>query len=323
MVLTDTGLARCTPERDRWSVAWLRDAPRARALAVDPHDPERLFVGTRGDGLWRSVDAGATWTRLDLPCDDVFSLAVSAADGRVWAGCEPSRLYVSPDAGEMWEERPALRELPSAPTWSFPPRPWTSHVSAIAPHPRDADLILVGIELGGLMRSEDGGRTWQDHRPGARRDVHALAWHPSGDDRAYEAAGGGAARSDDRGVHWTPADEGRDRDYGWALAVAPGEPETWFVSASPGARHAHGDRPADAGLYVRRDGGPWRRAEEGLPRPMDDMPYALAAAAGVVACGLRSGRLFLSDDLGARWREAEVVGADLRGLRSLRIVGYT
>jgi hypothetical protein len=51
------------------------------------------------------------------------------------------------------------------------------------------------------------------------------------------------------------------------------------------------------------------------------MPYALAAGGGLVACGLRSGRLFVTDDLGARWREAEVVGADLWALRSLHIVG--
>jgi hypothetical protein len=48
----------------------------------------------------------------------------------------------------------------------------------IAPSPHDADLLLVGIELGGLMRSGDGGHTWQDHRPGAQLDVHSLAWHP-------------------------------------------------------------------------------------------------------------------------------------------------
>jgi hypothetical protein len=150
--------------------------------------------------------------------------------------------------------------------------------------------------------------------------VHALAWHPSGDGRAYEAAGGGTARSDDHGRTWEPADDGRDRDYCWGLAVAPDQPDTWFVSASPGARHAHGDRPADAGLFIRRDGGRWRRAEEGLPRPLDDMPYALAAAGGFVACGLRSGRLFVSDDLGARWREAEVVGAELSLSRSIHVV---
>ena len=75
-------------------------------------------------------------------------------------------------------ELTGLLELPSRPTWSFPPRPWTSHVRWIAPSPHDADLLLVGIELGGLMRSTDRGETWHDHRPGAQRDVHSLAWHP-------------------------------------------------------------------------------------------------------------------------------------------------
>jgi hypothetical protein len=49
----------------------------------------------------------------------------------------------------------ALLELPSRPSWSFPPRPWTSHVRWIAPSPHDADLLLIGIELGGLMRSTE------------------------------------------------------------------------------------------------------------------------------------------------------------------------
>ena len=86
-----------------------------------------------------------------------------------------------------------LLELPSRPNWSFPPRPWTSHVRWIAPSPHDAKLLLVGIELGGLMRSSDGGESWQDHRPGAQPDVHSLAWHPQAEGRAYEAGGGGAA----------------------------------------------------------------------------------------------------------------------------------
>jgi len=323
LILTDTGLTKLEPQADRWRAVRLRDATNARALAADPHDAGTLYIGTRGDGAWRSADAGETWTKLDLPCDDVFALAVSAADGHVYAGCEPSRLYVSDDGGATWSEREALRRLPSAPTWSFPPRPWTSHVSAIAPHPTRAGLVLLGIELGGLMRSADAGRSWRDHAPGAQRDVHALAWHPSGDGRAYEAGGGGAARSDDHGETWRPADAGRDLDYCWGLAVLAGEPETWLVSASPSARRAHGERPAQAGVYRWREGGPWRRVGEGLPEPMDDMPYALAANEERVLVGLRSGRLFLSDDQGETWGELQIVGAELAGLRSIEVVRPT
>jgi len=140
---------------------------------------DELYAGSRGGGVVRSTDAGSTWERLDFPQPDVFSVAVSPADGAVYAGCEPSMLFVSRDRGGSWEELDALRAIPSAPTWSFPPRPWTSHVRWIAPSPHDAGLLLVGIELGGVMRSEDGGGSWSDHRPGAQRDCHALAWHPT------------------------------------------------------------------------------------------------------------------------------------------------
>ena len=118
-------------------------------LARDPRDSFFLLGGGRGSGVWRSSDSGRSWERVDFPHEDVFSVAVSGVDGAVYAGCEPSMLFVSRDRGERWTELAGLREIPSAPTWSFPPRPWTSHVRWIAPSPHDADLLLVGIELGG------------------------------------------------------------------------------------------------------------------------------------------------------------------------------
>ena len=276
-------------------------------LATDPNRPERIVAGCRGAGVWESTDGGATWEDAALPAPDVFSVAVSPVDAAVYAGCEPSALWVRRDGG-AWEELAALRELPSAPTWSFPPRPWTSHVRWIAPSPHDAALLLVGIELGGLMRTTDGGATWADHRPGAQRDVHALAWHPSQADRAYEAAGGGAAWSRDGGESWEPADDGRDRHYTWALAVDPADADCWYVSASPGPFEAHGSRPARAAVYRWRDQGPWEELDLGLPRPLDAMPYALAQANGRLVTGLRDGRLFESGDGGDSWLSLEVSG---------------
>ena len=75
----------------------------------------------------------------------------------------------------------------------------------------------MGIELGGLMRTDDGGASFSDHRPQAARDVHCMAWHPSVPGRAYEAGGDGAAWSHDSGRSWDRADAGRDRRYAWPL----------------------------------------------------------------------------------------------------------
>ena len=204
----------------------------AQCVAVDAQNPDRVLAGCRGGGVFESEDGGTTWRDAGLPTTDVFSVAYSPADGAAYAGCEPSALWARRNGD--WEELSALRELPSAPTWSFPPRPWTSHVRWIAPSPHDAEVVLAGIELGGLMRTSDGGATWEDHRPGAQRDVHSLAWHPTEPGRAYEAAGGGSAWSRDDGESWEGADDGRDRHYTWALAVDPADPDCWFVSAAPG-----------------------------------------------------------------------------------------
>jgi hypothetical protein len=301
LVCTDDSLVRLDQTDGTWRSSPLLDDEPARCVAAARG---RLLVGTR-DGALLSTDEGANWRRADLPATDVFSVAVSAADGTLFAGTEPSRLFRSAD-GERWDELDALQEIPSRDRWSYPPRPWTSHVRWIAPDPHRAERLLVGIELGGLMYSDDGGQSFTDHRPGAERDVHALAWHPRVEGRSYESAGGGATWSRDGGWSWDPAESGRVHRYCWALAVDPDDPDRWYVSAARGPRQAHGGGPARAGMYRWEGDGPWERIEEGLPQPIDSMPYALAASPDGLFAGLADGRFFTSADRGDTWEELPV-----------------
>jgi photosystem II stability/assembly factor-like uncharacterized protein len=313
---TGDAIARLDEDDGGWRTALSLTGSGAQCLALDPSDPDVVYAGLREHGVRRTTDGGGSWVDCGLPSTGVFSLAVSAADGAVYAGTEPSTLYRSDDRGENWVELDALLELPSRPTWSFPPRPWTSHVRWIAPSPHDADLLLVGIELGGLMRSTDRGETWADHRPGAQRDVHSLAWHPHEAGRAYEAGGGGAAWSDDGGDSWHPADEGRDRHYTWSVAVDPEDPELWYVSASTGPYAAHGGRDPQALIYRRRD-GEWRALTGGLPDPIPAMPYALVAFEGGLVAGLADGQLWGSADHGDSWERYRLEGDALTELHAL------
>jgi photosystem II stability/assembly factor-like uncharacterized protein len=305
---TGTGVALLDIAGDAWQAELTAPESGISCLARDPRDSSFLVGGGRGSGVSRSADSGRGWERVDFPQEDVFSVGVSGVDGAVYAGCEPSMLFVSRDRGEHWTELAGLREIPSAPTWSFPPRPWTSHVRWIAPSPHDADLLLVGIELGGVMRSEDGGETWSDHRPGAQPDCHSLAWHPHASGRAYEAGGGGAAWSFDAGATWEEADSGRDRHYVWAVAVDPEEADLWFVSASTGPYAAHGGGSAEALVYRWRGTGPWEPLGGGLPQPLDEMPYALAFADGLLAAGLADGTIYASRDAGDSWERVPLAG---------------
>ncbi|MFB6074235.1 MAG: WD40/YVTN/BNR-like repeat-containing protein [Haloarculaceae archaeon] len=262
-------------EAGAWTAAERLPASDVECVAAASGAPERVFVGTVHSGLQRSVDGGHAWeTTLD-PDARVTAVTVSPHDADVvWAGTEPSRVYRSADGGDTWSERPGLTDLPSADRWSFPPRPHTHHVRWIEVDPRDPDRLYVAIEAGALVRTTDGGDTWQDHPEGARRDNHTLATHPDAPGRVYAAAGDGYAESTDGGDTWRYPQSGLDRRYVWGLAVGS-DPADVVVSAASGPRAAH-DANGESYVFRRTDEG-WERAMTGLPGP-DGMARAVLAA---------------------------------------------
>jgi photosystem II stability/assembly factor-like uncharacterized protein len=295
-VCTHEHLLRVQSEDRSWAAEPVLEGVEPQCVAADG---ARVIVGTRGRGAFVSVDAGASWDHVELPENDVFSVAIGGADGALYAGTEPSRLFVAQDGGP-WAELEALQEIPSRDRWSFPPRPGTHHVRWIAPDPHRAERLLVGIELGGLMYSDDGGASFSDHRPGALLDTHSIAWHPRVQDRAYQAAGDGAAWSRDGGRTWEAADANRELGYCWALAVDRTDPERWYVSAASGPGAAHRRSDARGRLYR------WQGSWQALPLPGESMPYALAASEPELLAGMRDGQILRSGDGGESWKPVDV-----------------
>jgi photosystem II stability/assembly factor-like uncharacterized protein len=296
----------------------------ARCIAVDPRDPRRVYVGTFDDGIYRSDDGGETWREASSGLEDRRVLAISVSPSHrengtsvVYAGTEPSNLYRSEDAGQTWQKLPALRDIPSEPTWSFPGRPWTHHVRTIALHPTDADWLLVGIELGGVMRSTDGGATWSDHAREAHSDAHRLLTHALAPTRVYEAAGQGIALSEDEGEHWARLEDGLDRTYAWAVAIDPADPDLWYVSLSRGPFAAHGNGDGEA-ILVRAASQGWEPIDDwGESEELRRMPYALATLPDqprALLAGLRGGILLLTEDAGASWDRLDVRLPDVQDL---------
>ncbi len=289
----------------------------ALCLAADPSRPGLVYCGTDQGGLWRSDDEGGSWQQLadGIAGEQVTAVAVSP-DGVVYAGTEPSALHRSEDGGETWRELPGLRALPTAPTWSFPPRPHTSHVRQVLPDLFHPDRLVVCIEAGALVRSLDGGETWIDRVPDGPMDTHTLRAHPLVPDRLCSAAGDGFGRrhgyamtasgyneSADGGATWQRPDGGLGDLYLWGLAIDAGDPDVMVASASTSPQTAHDPGSASSTVFRRSHDSDWEEVREGLPGPDGCVAAVLAADSaepGVFYAACNQG-LHRSADGGLSW----------------------
>lgn len=311
------GLAVVRKQNGRWQVDLKLEGADCWGAAVDPLKPESVYCSSLGQGLWRSEDAGATWKPVGegIQYNMVWSVAVSRSErvggqAVVYAGTEPSALWRSEDGGTSWQERPTLREIPSHTKWSYPPKPKTHHVRCILPDPHRPERIFVGIEQGGVMRTQDGGLTWEDHHPQAQIDPHTLSAHPQKPGRIYEAGGGGYRESDDGGDTWETRSAGMRHSYTFGLAAHPDDPETLVISASSNFLTAHFPIVKSSTVYRKSGGSTWQEIRAGLPRPRGNYIYTLSAneaEPGVFYLGTREGDIYRSGDNGLNWERLVLV----------------
>lgn len=321
-VALDKALAVVQQRNGRWVVDLKLEGSEPLCLAVDPLHQEQIYCGTFDRGLWRSADAGASWEQVGegITYKQVMSVAVSALEregsyGVVYAGTEPSAIFRSENRGNTWQELAALRKLPSAPSWSFPPRPWISHIRWITVDPLVPGRVFAAVEAGALVRSLDGGQTWEDRKPGGPFDTHTLVMHRLAPNRLYSAAGDGFMRpgngfvqSDDGGETWYRPDAGLNHHYLWSVASDPADPNTLVISAARGPQEAHNPRGAESAIYRRSGDSEWLQVRDGLPSERGMLASVLAAhaaAPGVFYAANNKG-LFRSTDAGSTWVELPV-----------------
>jgi photosystem II stability/assembly factor-like uncharacterized protein len=294
---------------DGWQVAHRLENTQVHCLCLDPHQAGVIYAGTQDQGILRSDDGGVTWQPLGLSDQVIRALAVAPTQpGVIYAGTRPVRLFKSDDGGNRWGE---LREFQRVRGWWwFSPadKPYTAYVQAIALSPTDPNVVVVGIELGGVLLSADGGQTWSRHRRCALRDCHSMVFHVSAGNWVYECggSGGGVAVSQDAGMTWRKFKAGLDVHYGWTINADPENPQLIYASLAPGPFKAHVDGKAEAFIFRSRDGGAWEKLGGGLSQPLRYMPYALLidpTAPGHVYAGLSNGDIWHTTDYGDHWEK--------------------
>jgi photosystem II stability/assembly factor-like uncharacterized protein len=278
--------------------------PHVFAILPDPSRPGRVTVGT-SDGIWRSDDHGSSWRRLDAPRPQlaIWSLALHPDNPDVMiAGYEPCAIYRSEDDGRTWRKLDGDVAFPAISLHhDLPKRPLS--IAFDRTNPRE---IYVSLEIGGLLRSLDGGSSWSNTIDGlyvdeGSVDIHSVVTSASHSGRVTVATRYGTFRSDDRAVHWRNLQAPKLRPIGSycrVLAYAPSDANTLYLAA---ANDFDGDLGA---VFVSRDdGGTWERAELGVPikTPM----FGLAVATKLpdhVFCSTKIGQVGTSADRGRTWR---------------------
>jgi photosystem II stability/assembly factor-like uncharacterized protein len=292
---------------------------KVQAITVHPSQPDIIYVGTH-DGPYRTTDAGESWQRLALPERDlqVWSILVHPGNPRrLYAGTSPVGVFRSDDGGDTWRRLPKA-VLPERVNMGFACR-----VMRMVADPARPETIYAGLEVGGIMRTDDGGETWTDCTGDLLRlaelphlksrivsdteiegmlDIHAVTVSPTArPGTVYAAIRMGLFSSTDGGASWRDMEVGRfsPLTYGRDVRVSPQDPRVMYACLSPAARSQ------DGSLYRSDDlGETWKRFDHGVKAETTMMAVALHPRdADRVYCVSRTGQLFGTEDAGRSWRE--------------------
>ena len=301
----------CAVSSDDGGKTWRRGpitglAHAAARLAASPLDPNRAYLAAYEAGVYRTDDGGATWRHLDsYPSPYAHSvLAHVEHPDTVYVGSEPATVYRSDDGGSSWEEFAGFRAVPESADWGFHSPTRDSHVRDLRVAPNDPNCLYAGIEVGGMVRSDDAGSSWRQ-LPGLDDDIHCV--HLSGDrpDSVFVATARAPYRSDDGGASWELINSGLDRRYTLHIAAAPDDANLVLVTVSENSRRGNPQfyRSTDAG-------NTWNLVNDiGHGEQPQDMVVAFdwdPQDTNRVYAGTDGGELFASEDRGITWQRIPV-----------------
>ncbi len=243
------------------------------ALAVAPSDPNVVYAGmgehaprgvttSHGDGVYRSTDAGKTWTHLGLESTRSISRIVVhpdnpdhvyvAAQGAPYGPNEERGIYRSLNGGLSWDQVLYVNPTAGASELSMDPSNPRVLYAAFWDHQRDPWQVRSGGPGSGLWKSTDAGDTWSEINEGlpdlmGKTAVSVSGANPQRVFAMIEAEpDGGVFRSDDAGATWTRVNETRGlRSRPWyyiEVFADPDDENTVYVLNAPFWKSIDGGR---------------------------------------------------------------------------------
>ena len=270
----------------------------------------RVFAGS-GEGLYVSDDDGASWARAGLDTYAVWQVR-SLGDGRLLAGTQRAGLFLSDDGAASWHPVGSFNDAPEAGVWCVPvDPPLPAAARALVIDSADPQRVCAGVEVGGIMRSLDGGATWRLVLPGENPDLHMLFQHPAKPDVLFATTGygrldgvapmeegnAGLFYSKDFGATWEYRWQGIQPRYARPLCIDTRAPYAVTVASAPTAFSSKSDADGAGAMLFRSEdeGVSWRSLCDEAHSPSRANFHGLTpdpAAAGGVLVGTDTGELW-------------------------------
>jgi photosystem II stability/assembly factor-like uncharacterized protein len=239
-------------------------------VTIDPNNPNVIWVGTGennsqrsvsfGDGVYKSVDGGQTWTNMGLEeSEHIGRIEVDPRDSKVvyvaamgplWRSGGDRGLYKTTDGGENWERILHVSDDTGvAEVWLDPRYPDIVYATSYQRRRHVWTLINGGPESA-FHKSTDGGKTWREidqGLPDVDRGRMGLCISPVNPDVIYGILDAvrdesGLFRSTDRGESWEKRSDHHTRgDYWNELTCDPHDVDTVYS--------------VEVWLWVTKDGG--------------------------------------------------------------------
>ncbi|GAK74976.1 glycosyl hydrolase [Nonlabens ulvanivorans] len=233
--------------------SWSTGTGRANTMTVDPNNPNIYYLGSPSGGIWKSTDAGVTWTPISdfLSQIGVSAIAVDPTNSNIiyiGTGDDDARdsssigLLKSVDGGQTWNNTGLTFSGNDA------------NISEVYLDPRDSNKIFISSNLG-FYRSVDGGVSFSRNLVA---NVKNIKLKPGSPDTIYLSTNNSFFISTDNGISFTQPSTGLPSGMRRSvIGVSPANPNYVYLLMIDGNANLLGlYRSSDSGLaFVRRDFG--------------------------------------------------------------------
>lgn len=218
---TELPALRQVPDTEKWTFPGPPHVAHAKSIAVDPRDPDVIYVGVEQGALLTSSDGGQSWHEIesyytpeDMWYRDIHQVLLRPSNPDEIYMNTGIGFYHSGDQGATWEHRtgPDSRiGYPDQLVFS----PLDDSVLFISGARRDPTTWRkAGLADAIVLKSEDSGGTWSECGRGLplpmRHNIEAMgaAGYPGGFSMFIGDTGGNVYASDDQGGSWKPIASG-------------------------------------------------------------------------------------------------------------------